>query len=348
MSETFISTSNNLRKTAWEVKLFRATQKEAYFSRFMGNDADSAVQVKTQLEKEQGDKITFGLIPRLSGNWKEDDAILEGEEEALSTYDFSLTLKQYRTAVRDAGELSRKRAMFDLSSEMETMLKQAGSEKIDNLAFDEIGVGTGATTNPSYIAYPTSVAGTFAVSGSAATAKSGLDATNSKLTLDFVSYLKMTAKTGRVAGTTRTFEPIRPIKVDGRDTFVLLTSPSALLDLKTTSEFKAAMRDAEVRGSENPLFRGATAIYDGVVIHEHENCATAADGGGGSVKWSKSVLFGAQSLCWAWGRRPEIIEKRFDYENKVGMAWSMVCKAQKPIFNSKDYGSLGVYLAHTN
>jgi N4-gp56 family major capsid protein len=348
VAETNISTSNALRKQLWETKLLRATQKEAYLTRLMAEGADAAVQVKTDLEKQQGDKITFGLIPRLSGNWIEDDAILEGNEEALLTYDFSVELKQYRTAVRDNGEMSRKRAMFDLTAEMETMLKNTGGEKLDQIMFDELGIGTGATTNPTQIVYPTSAAGVYASTATASTAKSGLDATNSKLTLDVISYTKMIAKTGRVGTTNRTFEPLRPIKQDGKDYYILVTSPQSLLDVKLTSDFKNAMQNARERSAENPLFRGAVAEWDGIIIHEHENCATAADGGGGSVKWTKACLMGAQSLVFAWGRRPELVEETFDYGNKRGVAFSMVCRPKKPKFNSVDYGSLGIYVANGN
>lgn len=352
MAETNIATTNALRKVAWETKLYRATEKNAYMMRLSGEGPDNVIQIKKDLEKEQGDKMIFGLIPRISGNWKKNDAILEGNEQALTTYDMSLELNQHRTAVRDDGEMSRKRVMFDLSKESEAALRVAGSEMIDNLIFDELGVGTGLSgetvTDPTYIAYPTATAGSFSVGTVPATVKAALHATNSKLTMDFISFLKMVAKNGRVAGVNRTFEPIRPYIFDGKPVYILLTSPSALLDLKQTSDFKSAMRDAEVRGSDNPIFRGATAFVDGVVIHEHENVATAADGGGASVNWSKGVLLGAQALAFAWGRQPEIIEKKFDFDNKIAYAWSMVCKAKKSAFNLKDYGSLGVYLSHVN
>ena len=84
------------------------------------------------------------------------------------------------------------------------------------------------------------------------------------------------------------------------------------------------------------------------MIHEHENCPPAADGGGATVTWAKVAFLGAQSLIWAFGRRPRLIEKNFDYENKHGKAWGVIARAKKPVFNSLDYGSLGLYLARTN
>jgi N4-gp56 family major capsid protein len=109
------------------------------------------------------------------------------------------------------------------------------------------------------------------------------------------------------------------------------------------------MREAEIRGKENPLFTGAVAIWDGMIVHAHENCAIATDSGSGSnVPWVKSVVLGAQALCWAWGKRPEVTEETFDYGNEQGYAIGMIAGVKKSVFNSVDYGSLGVYLSRTN
>lgn len=343
MAKTSFSTSDALTKKVWEEELFRDVLKEVYFGRFMGEGNKSLVQVKTELEKSKGDKITFGLRMRLSGAGVTSGQILEGNEEKLTTYSDDVSLEQYRHAVRDDGQLSRQRAMFEIDEEHEMAIKDWMSEKIDQLCFDALGVGDGATTNPTKIFYRDS-SGVSQGTGSAATAKAGLDATNSKLNLNFISFMKAWAKTGGE----RQYVPLRPVSVDGRDYYLLLVHPDCMYDLRADSSFQQALREAEIRGPENPLFRGATAIWDGVVIHEHENCAVAADGGGASVAWAKCAFLGAQSLLWAWGKRPELVSKNFDYENEHGVSVNMIAGVTRPAFNSLDYGSLGVYLARTN
>lgn len=344
MAKTSFSTSDALTKKAWEEKLFRDSVKESYFSKFVSSGADTIVTEKTALSKEKGDELTVGLRLKLSGAGVTEGQPLEGNEEKLASYSMKITLKQYRHAVRDDGAMSRKRAMFDISSESEASLRDWMSEKVDQLHFDELGVGAGATANPSKIFYKTG-ASTFLSTGTAATAKSALVAADSKLTLNFISFLKTWALTGG----NRSYIPLRPIKVEGKPYLALLTHPDAVFDLRTTSEFQQAMREAEVRGKENPLFTGAFAIWDGVVVHTHENCAIAADAGSGSnVPWVKSALLGAQALCWAWGKRPEVVQKTFDYDNEEGYAIGMIAGVKKSLFNSLDYGSLGVYLARTN
>lgn len=347
MAKTTFTTSDALTKKVWEEKLFRDARKESYFSRFMGSDSESLIQEQDALDKSQGDRVTFGIRMRLSGAGVTSGQILEGNEEALTKYSYNLTLEQYRHAVRDNGAMDRKRAIIDIPSESEVALRTWGSEKIDQLCFDAVGIGSGASANPTKIAYIDGTAsGAFKMTATASTAKSALRTSGSPstLSLSFISFIKTWAKTGGA----RSYVPLRPIRVDGRAYYVMLVHPDCLYDLKASSSFQQAQRDAEIRGPENPIFTGATAIWDGVVIHEHENCAIATDGGAGSEPWAKAVFMGAQALVWGWGQRPEVVQDQFDYGNEQGYAWNMICAAGKPQFNSLDYGSVGVYLARTN
>lgn len=336
MAETIFTTSNALTKKVWEEKLFRETVPESYASKFMGEGADSMFHVKTNLEKSQGDKITFGLVARLAGAGVSGDATLEGNEESLVTYDDSVTIDQYRNGVTIRGRMSKQRAVFSITDEAKIQLKQWGAEKIDRLCFDAL------LNSPSAVYYRDS-SGNPVKGAPAATAKAGLSATNSKLNLATFSYLRTLAKTGN----NRSFMPLRPIKIKGKEYYVLLVHEDVLYDIKQDTNFLTAQRECQERSADHPLFVGATALYDGVIVHTHEFIPIATDGGGASVAWSKGVLMGAQALCWAWGERPSVVQKDYDYENKTGYALSMICGVKKPTFNSVDFGSYGAYFART-
>ena len=336
MAETTVATGATLAQKLYNERLFRETVKESYFSRFMSTGAGSIVQVKTDLEAKQGETIIYGLRMRLTGTGVTGDDLLEGNEEDLTTYSDSVTLQQYRHAVKDNGALTRKRAVYDVDEESDAALKDWGNEKIDALCFEAL------FSAPTKVFYRTS---TGAVSAdTAANATTGLDATNSKLNTVLLSALKTWAKTGG----NRTYIPFRPIKVAGVNYYALIVNPDCNHDLQNDSTFQAAMREAADRGKENPLFRGSFAIWQNVVVHEHENCTNATNGGGGSVAWSKCAFMGCQALLWAFGQRPKMVEKNFDYENKHGRSWGIIAKAKKAVFNSLDFGSVGVYLARTN
>ena len=73
----------------------------------------------------------------------------------------------------------------------------------------------------------------------------------------------------------------------------------------------------------------------------------ASDGGGASIANAQGVFMGQQSLVRAWGRRPRLIMKDFDYEDEHGIAYSMIQRTNKPVFDDEDYGSFGVVSARS-
>ena len=58
---------------------------------------------------------------------------------------------------------------------------------------------------------------------------------------------------------------------------------------------------------------------------------------------AKSILFGAQSILWAWGKRPYRVDRDFDYGLQKGYSWNMIAGVTAPTFNSKQYGSVGIF-----
>jgi N4-gp56 family major capsid protein len=325
MAKTAFTTSNALTRKAWEEKLYRDTLKDSYFSRFMGEGAKSLVQVKTELTKTKGDNITFGIRMRLTGSGVTSGTILEGNEEKLTTYDFNISLEQYRHGVRDEGELDRQRAVFSIDEESRAALQGWGSEKIDELCFDAL------MTSPTKIFY-----------GGDATVTTELVATD-LITPAMISKIRVWAK----GGGGRSQVPLRPIRINGKDYFILLVHPDVMYDLKQDTTFSQARREALERGKDNPIFSGAEAIWDGVVVHEHENVPIVTTWGSGAIAGAKCAFLGAQALCFAWGKRPKVVQKTFDYDNEHGYGWGMICRVKKPVFNSLDYGSIGVYVART-
>jgi len=327
MAKTTFSTSDNLTRKAWGEKLFRDTLKVSYFEKFMSEGSDSFVQTKSVLTKESGDAITFGIRMRLAGDAKNSGETLEGNEEALTTYDDSVSLEEYAHAVRDAGPLDRQRAAFSIDTESRQALLDWGAELIDELCFDAL------TVSPTKIFY-----------GGDATATGDIDASD-KLTPALISKARAWAMTG--GGRSQT--PLRPVRIQGKKYFVLLVHPDVMYDLKQDATFAQARREAAERGKKNPVFSGAEAVWDGVIIHEHENIPIVSNWGAGTdVAGAKCALMGTQSILWAWGKRPAIVAEEFDYGREHGFGWSMIAGAKKPVFDSTDYGSIAMYVARTD
>lgn len=342
MSKTVIATAATIAKKVYDEKVFRDTLKDSFFgSKMMSGNGSKPVYTKDDLEKGKGESIIFALRMRATGVGVSGEATLEGNEESLTTYSLTVTLDQYRHAIRDEGKLTRQRPAFDLEDEMTMAIKDWGTEKIDALCFDYLGISDNAVSDPTKVFYKTS-AGVLA--GSASTAKTALTAADSKITPALLMAVKAWSKTG--GG--RAYVPIRPIMSEGRGLLFAVSHPDAFYDMKIDSTYQQFMRDAEVRGKDNPLFTGAIAVIDNVVLHENEKCNVATDGGGASVAWTKASVFGQQALCWAWGERPKVIERDFDYGQELGKAWGIIAGLKRSAFNSLDYGSVGLWLARSN
>lgn len=345
MSKTAVPTGDNKAKVLYQEKLFRDAQKESYWKgkTFMGEGDKSAIQEDTDLQKQKGEKLRFALRMRLGGNGVTDDEILENNERSLTLYTMDATVHQYRQAVRDHGALDRQRSMYDIPAEHKMALMEWGAEKIDQLIFDMLSIGSGAATDPSKVFYRDGTTGAISAS-TAATAKSALRIANSKLTPAMCAALRTWARTGGA----RSYVPIRPLMVEGKPHYILLVHDDVAYDIQNDSTYQSFCRDAEVRGKDNPLFTGSIAIVHGIVIHSHENVAIATDGGAGAEPWSKGLLFGAQAGVWGWGQRPKVVERDFDYGNEEGTAWEILAAPKKSVYNSLDYGSVGVWLSRTN
>ena len=336
MGKTLVATGNALTKKVWEEKLFRDMTKESYFSKFTGEGQDSIVQSKTNLEKSKGDQITFGLRMRLTGTGVTEGQTLEGNEEDLTTYSHTLVLQQYRHAVKWDASMSVQRAVYDIPMESKDAIKNWGVEKIDQLHFDAL------LASPTKIFYPSGT--TLLSTTTLSTATAAIDATQ-KFEPKFMNIMRAWAKTGG----DRDQIPLKPVKVNGKDYYVCLVGEDVLCDLELDADYQQGLREAERRGPDNPIFTGATAIVGGVVIHSHENMATVSTGGAGSdVPYTKCVFMGQQALVMGYGKRPRLVERDFDYDTEKGVAWDMIMRVNKPVFNSLDYGSVMLVVANGN
>ncbi len=336
MAKTAFATGNALTKKLWEKKLFEDAVKESYFlPRFGGVDSTtSIVMIKNDLTKSKGDNITYAIRMRLDGAGVTSGEALEGNEESLTTHSDSVSLEEYANAVRDRGPLDRQRVAFSIDQTSMDAIKDWGTEKIDQLIFTAIEL--------SPTRFFSRQSGT--ISKGTSTPAASIEATDT-LTPGLISFTKTWCQTGGA----RTQTPLRMVNVDGKMYYVLLVHPDVLYDLEIDSTFAQARREAEVRSKENPIFTGAYAIWNGVVIHSHENVALSTTfGSGGAVAGSKNSFMGAQAVVWANGMPATVVSKEFDYGREHGFAFKMINGTEKPTFNSKDYGVVAVYTARTN
>lgn len=325
--------ASGLQVSRWAKELQSEVSKGVYFSKFMGEGPGSAIHVK-QMEEGKGKDVTFGLVSQLSGSAITGDSSLEGNEQSLSTFSNTVTTNQKRLAVRDTGKFANSKVLYDFRSTSLDLLKTQYSELIDADIFSAL-----STTSGTHAYYRADA--TLSVYATSDPKAALADADG--ITLADISALKTLAQ---ISGSAN--YRMRPIRVDGNDYYVMVIHPEVAYDLFELDEFQQIQREAQVRGNDNPLFKGALGIYNGVVIHSHEGVNTFDNGGGAAVKGSRNLFMGAQAACFAESSDMMWVEKTFDYGNQLGISAAKIYGVDISDYNSKDYGVIQYVSARTD
>jgi len=326
--------ASGLEVSRWAKELQFEVGKEIYFSKFMGESPGMPINLK-RTEDGVGKDVTFGLVLQLEGSAVTGDNSMEGNEQSLSTYANTVSLNQKRLAVRDTGKFANSKVLYGFRNTALNLLKQQYAELIDSDIF------TALTQTSGTHAYFRADASSPAYASS--DPKASLAAAD-LIDVNDISAMKAIAKLGGSAN-----YRLRPIRADGKEYYVLIIHPEVEYDLrKSDSVWTQAVREAQMRGDDNPLFKGAVGIWDGVVIHTHEGVSTFSDGGGASVTGARNLFLGAQAACFAESTDMSWVEKSFDYGNQLGVSAGKIYGVGISDYNSKDYGVIQYVTARTD
>jgi N4-gp56 family major capsid protein len=319
-----------LQPALWRKQLFADVRDNLYMNRFIGATEQSMIQELEDLKKEAGSNISFGLGMKLSASGKEGDDTLEGSEEAMTDYDEDVAINQLRHAVVLTGRMDEKKNAYNMRTSAKNRLADWFAERIEQEIFDKL---CGKTSS------------TFANTPTIAAASRLVYAGGEDAIAHITSAMKMDTKVLDAAkATAQLANPkIRPIRVNGKEYYVAFLHPYDVTNLKQDPVYNQSVREAGVRGEDNPIFSGAVSNYNGIIIHEHEYILRANDGSSSYV--SRNILCGQQAGVIAWGAPVNWTEKSFDYGNQWGSACGAIFGVIKPLFNAVDYGVITMYCA---
>jgi N4-gp56 family major capsid protein len=319
----------------WAAQAWVELPKLIYWTKFMGKGLNACIQQKDELQAKPGDLITFSFIKKLTGVGTDEDAQgvngLEGAEEAISPFTDTVGIKHLRHGVRLKGRLSEKRTAYDQRVVAKDLLTTWMAETIDKSIFTAFDLNTHAT---------------HFIYGGAATSTATI-AAGDYMTTALLTKAKTKAKK---ADSVTSSGKIWPIKVGTDEYYVAVISPDQEHDLKVhDASWAQAQREAQNRGKDNPIFTGALGIWDGVIIHSHENISTPVNwGAGGTLTGALGMFVGRQAGAFAWGFMPSWVEKEFDYGNSTGFAVGACWGMKKAIFNAFDHAFFSLATYRTN
>lgn len=351
--ETNYGVNHPLAQKLWAKKLYHDTIAQSYVGKFTGTSADSLIQVKSELSKDSGDRITIGLRVLLSGSGILGDNTLESNEEALTTYNDNIFIDQLRHAVRSGGKMSEQRIPFSIREEARDGLTDWWTERLEVSVANQL-TGYTAQTDTRYTGLQAAIAPT---TGRAIYGGGGVNTTEGSLSATTTHAIALTdldravaqAKQPSVVGMPR----IRPVKVDGKKYYVVFLHPYQIYQLRrdasTAGNFfdiqKASLQGGKI--SDNPLMTGAEFIYNGCIVHEWSYLpnTVSTPSSGAVTDYRRGVLCGAQACGLAHGQgggenKMSWEEELFDYGNQLGVSAGMIFGVKKSVFNSVDFGTI--------
>jgi N4-gp56 family major capsid protein len=322
---TVTSAVAGLTPQQWDDKFFTNYVRSNQFSRYMGMSENSLIQVKEDLTKKNGDKVTYALVNDLVGAGVSGSTALEGAEEALGSRSATVTVALARNGVV-VHEWDEQKSAIDLRNACKAQLKSWLLKKDRTDIINALGSINGVVfasaseaqrdawldDNYDRVLFGKLVSNTDATGGTVAydysSSIAAIDNTDDKLTKAVVSLAKRRAKIASPS--------IRPIEVDEKgEWYILFAASTSFRDLK--ADLATTHADAMQRGRDNPLFVDGDLVYDGVIIKEIPEIAVFSNG---TIDCAPNYLCGAQALGFAWAQRPTTRTEVRDYGGLHGTA----------------------------
>lgn len=354
MSTTSFGVNDALAAKLWSKALLDAEREYLDIAPLIGEDENSIIQFKTETRKGSGDKVTFGLMTRLSGDGKTEGETAEGNGESLSTYSDSVVINElgHVVGVRSENTIDQQRVPFDLREKAKEGLGMWWSDRKSVSFFNQVcgytpANASGTGSGPKYTGLNAVTAHTTGrkLFAGTATADEGLG-TGDTFTLALIDKAVEKAKVGSNA--------IRPIRIGGQKKYVMYLHPYQVTSMRTNASTgqwldiqKAAMSGGDV--TKNPIYTGALGEYNGVILRSSQDITQGVNSSSGAAISTvrRAVLLGAQAAVIAFGANngPSKMrwnEELLDHKRKLEVSAWQIWGLKKTVFNSVDFGAVTV------
>ena len=330
------------------------TLEKSYFSKkFVGWGDNNIIEEKTDLESDQGDRVSFDLSVQLRGKPIKGDARAKGTEENLLTDE--VIIDQMRHPVSAGGKMTRKRTAHDMRKVAKNRLGDYWAKYMDEMMFIYLSGARGI--NEDYIE-DADYAGHAGNPIQAPDTQHHLMASGAtKLTVvagDKMNVAMIEAAVTR-ARMMRARDPstanMVPMTISGEDHYVAVVSPYQEHDMRTatgaTGWFELQKAAAGAEGSKNRIFRGGLGMINNVILHSHSSVIRFSDyGAAGNIAAARALFMGRQAAVCAYGvgkgSRFSWEEDTDDFGNEPTVCAGNIVGIKKTRFNGSDFGVMAL------
>ncbi|MFM1891826.1 MAG: hypothetical protein RLZ44_903 [Pseudomonadota bacterium] len=396
MALTNWSALNANQLTTWSRDLWAQVRQNSFVMQLAGSGPNSMIQRITELSASQkGTQAYITLVQDMTSDGVMGDSLLWDNEEALTAAQQLIRVDQIRNAIRLSGKMADQKVVVRFR---ETARDQLGfwlADRLDQLFFlTAAGRDYRLNTNGSVRTGFSAGTSTWASPAFTRTAAAGQAFTDLEFAQDITAptsqrwYRWVAASKSLVPMSNTTYSSIvaddtpsyrmlvemkawamdrriRPLKINGMESYYVFMHPKAMAKLKLDSDFLANIRNAGVRGDNNPLFSGAVTTVDGLVLMENTHVlntlgATAGTvsgdnnkvgfkyGASAQIEGSSTLLCGAQAMAFADLGAPTWEEDTWDFKNQNAISCGKIIGMKKPVWvdkmsgSSQDYGIMRV------
>ena len=362
MAQTYAQAA--LTPEIWDSDFFRDYVRMSRYKRYFGTDEAAIFQIKEELTKKKGDRITIALVNELTGAGVTGNTTLKGNEERLNSRSDTLIVDVLRHAVA-VDDWDVQKSVIDLRNAGRVQLREWAQKMLRDACTTALGqvanVAFGTATNAQRDTWQSDnrdrlVVGTTAATTAYLTFASAISAVTAgaQLSPNILSLMKRLAQSAS--------PKVKPVYVKEMDQewYVAFVGPRAWRDLTednpTTNALMLANRDARVRGVDNPLFTGDSLVWDGIIIREIPEIqpvsADIASVQSALTALEPVYLCGAQAVGLAWAQRTKSTTDTDDYEFLHGVGVQEIRRIQKLRFGSggtdtanlKDHGIVTAFV----
>ena len=328
--KTQFATNDALTRKKWARDLFAIILPGIEYSYLVGTDSSSIVQMRSELGKGEGDKITFGIRLPLTGEGVVGRDTVEGNEEKLIFKDFDMTIEELNHAVDTGGRMDEQRIPYDLLREGKDALQDWWSDKLSDLIIATLCGDTSYKIAGKTFAQACTAPSTNKVLTVNDTAEASITSAD-MLDLHFLDRMKQLAElpTGGYK--------VRPLLKGGKRYFRAILHNyvfDALRQNMNVGQFGDLQKAAGKLAFPNVEFE-----YNGMLVSKSERVTESYD------NVYRCVLVGAQAATIAWGGAGEskgtvmaFVPYEKDAKRYVMIRGGGILGVKKVVFNSEDYG----------
>lgn len=371
MAITSYGINDALTVKVWSKILDHEALKYTDIGPLIGDDPNSIIHRKTELQKGPGDQITYGIRMQLSGAGFTENLLAEGNGEALSTYSDALVINElgHVVGVKSEYTIDQQRVPFNLREEAKDGLADWYAKRFSVAFFNQVCGNTLQTDVRFTGLNATTAASTTRIIRQSGRASDDLLLSTDTFTVDLIDKAKEMA----VSATPK----IRPATFAGggsmngarqdynkvlTDRYVMYLDQYQVFDMRRNTSsgqwqdiVKAVYTSSR---KDNPIYSGAIGEWNSVILRQTSTDVLPrgiSATGTAVANVGRAVLLGGQAAMMAFGQRGSINKYRwneelFDHKRRMEVSAWTIHGLKKTRYNSVDYGTVVVStysVAHT-